>query len=173
MYATHSHDLFYITVKYHDYIPKGIQVMERTQNMHKKASKAQKVLRGKLSFLHGTHHHDLFYITVKYHQNIPNGFQVIKWTRKCLRMDVRTDARLIAISPEPFSRGIKRVKLTAFSIILSLSFFCAWYFFGERAAFTSFLQGNSFCLCSLITRSCFGFFELVSALHICIIRFMI
>ena len=28
----HRHDLFYITVKYHDYIPKGIQVMERTYN---------------------------------------------------------------------------------------------------------------------------------------------
>ena len=26
----HCHDLFYITVKYHDNIPKGIRVMERT-----------------------------------------------------------------------------------------------------------------------------------------------
>ena len=31
LYATHGHDLFYITVKYHDYIPKGIQVTERTR----------------------------------------------------------------------------------------------------------------------------------------------
>ena len=31
MYATHRHDLFYVTVKYHDYIPKGIQVTERTR----------------------------------------------------------------------------------------------------------------------------------------------
>ena len=30
LYTTHGHDLFYITVKYHDYIPKGIQVAERT-----------------------------------------------------------------------------------------------------------------------------------------------
>ena len=32
LYTTHHYDLFYITVKYHDFIPKGIQVMEQTQN---------------------------------------------------------------------------------------------------------------------------------------------
>ena len=62
--------------------------------------------------MYATHHHDLFYTTVKYHQNIPNGIQVIERTRKCLRMDGRpegrTDARHIAISPEPFGRGIKK-----------------------------------------------------------------
>ena len=31
LYATHRHDLFYITVGYHDYILKGIQVTERTR----------------------------------------------------------------------------------------------------------------------------------------------
>ena len=30
LYATHHQDLFYITEKYHDYIPNGIQVTERT-----------------------------------------------------------------------------------------------------------------------------------------------
>ena len=35
-YATHRHDLFYITVKYHDYIPKGIQVTEWTRICIKK-----------------------------------------------------------------------------------------------------------------------------------------
>ena len=29
-YATHRHDLFYITVKYQDYIPNSFQVMEGT-----------------------------------------------------------------------------------------------------------------------------------------------
>ena len=29
--ALHCHDLFYITVKYHDYIPKGSQVTEWIQ----------------------------------------------------------------------------------------------------------------------------------------------
>ena len=71
----------------------------------------QKVIKRELTFLYATHRHDLFYITVKYHQNIPNGIQVIERTRKCLRTDVRTDrqrtdARLIAISPEHFGRGI-------------------------------------------------------------------
>ena len=31
MCATHRHDLFYITVKYHQNIPNGIQFIERTQ----------------------------------------------------------------------------------------------------------------------------------------------
>ena len=39
MYATHCHDLFYITVKYHDYIPKGIQVTERTRKLQLKPSR--------------------------------------------------------------------------------------------------------------------------------------
>ena len=30
LYATHSHDLFYITVMYHQNIPNSIQVIERT-----------------------------------------------------------------------------------------------------------------------------------------------
>ena len=32
LYATHRTDLFYMAVKYHDDIPKGIQVIERTEN---------------------------------------------------------------------------------------------------------------------------------------------
>ena len=32
LYATHCQDLFNITVKYHDNIPKGFQVIERTRN---------------------------------------------------------------------------------------------------------------------------------------------
>ena len=38
---THHHDLFYITVKYHDYIPKGIQVTELIGICIKKASKGR------------------------------------------------------------------------------------------------------------------------------------
>ena len=30
LYATHRHDLFYITVKYHQNIPNGFQVIGRT-----------------------------------------------------------------------------------------------------------------------------------------------
>ena len=36
LYITHCRGLFYITLKYHDYIPKGIQVTEQTQICIKK-----------------------------------------------------------------------------------------------------------------------------------------
>ena len=106
---THRHDLFYINVKYHDYIPKGIQVTERTQICIKKHQReiTQNVLKRGLSFLYMTHCHNLFYISAKYHQNIPNSFQVIERTQ-----NGRVDARLISISPEPFSRGIIMSKQT-------------------------------------------------------------
>ena len=66
MYATHCHDLFYITVKYHDYIPKGIQFTERTQICIRriKGEKTQKVIKRELSCLYVTHRDDLFYITL-------------------------------------------------------------------------------------------------------------
>ena len=64
MYATHRLDLFYITVKYHDYIPKGFQVLERTQICIKsiKGEITQKVLKRELSFLYTIRRYDLFYI---------------------------------------------------------------------------------------------------------------
>ena len=78
---TNRLDLFYITVKYHDYIPKGIQVIERTQLRIKKHQRGDNSkIKRELSFLYVTHHHDLLYINVKYHQNIPNGIQVIERT---------------------------------------------------------------------------------------------
>ena len=82
-YPTHCHDLFYITVKYHDYIPQGIQVTEHGHEITQKSIKGaitQEVIKRELSFLYATHRHDLFYITVKYHQNIPNGIHVIERT---------------------------------------------------------------------------------------------
>ena len=105
LYATYRHDLFFITVKYHDYIPKGIQVTERTRTCIKKHRRGdnQKVLQGELSFLYMKHRHDLFYITVKYHQQ----FSSYKADTEMFT-DGLTDARLIVISPETFSRGIKR-----------------------------------------------------------------
>ena len=85
-YATHCHDLFYITVKYHDYIPKGIKVMERPRNCiwNHQGEITQKVHKRELSFLYVTHHHDLFYITVKYHDYIPKGIQVTERTQNCI-----------------------------------------------------------------------------------------
>ena len=88
---THHHDLFCITVRYNEYIPKGIQVTKRTRICIKKHQRgdnsksfnvralnfASDTLSGpELSNLQVTHCQDLFYIAVKYHQNIPNGIQV-------------------------------------------------------------------------------------------------
>ena len=124
LYATHCHDLFYIIVKYHDYILKDIQDTERTRICIKsiKVEITQKVIKQELSFLYATHCHDLFYITVKYHQNIPNGIQVIERTQKCLRMDVWMDGRTdneqtpgSSLYPPNLSVGDKKsLKLFAF-----------------------------------------------------------
>ena len=165
LYATHRHDLFYNTVKYHDYIPNSFEVMERTRNCiwNHQREITQEVWKQELSFLYATHPHDLFYITVKYHDYIPKSIQVTGQTWICIKKHQRgdysksikaralifvrdtlswhvlhsyevsskyskrypsywadtkmftdgrtgrrrTDARLIAISPEPFGRGIK------------------------------------------------------------------
>ena len=69
----------------------------------------QKVLKRGLSILYATQRHDLFYITVKYHQNILNGIRVIEWTRKCLRMDVRTEEHQVHhYIPPTFLSGVKK-----------------------------------------------------------------
>ena len=83
LYAIHRHDLFYIAVKYHDYIPKGIQVIQRTRNCIKKHLRGDnsKCIKARALILYAINRHDLFYITVKYHQTIPNSFQVKKRTR--------------------------------------------------------------------------------------------
>ena len=77
LYVIHPHDLYYITVKHHDDIPNGIEVMEQTQNciLNHQREITQKRWKLDLSFLYMTHHHDMFYITVKYHNHtcIPNG----------------------------------------------------------------------------------------------------
>ena len=126
MYAIHRHDLFYITVKYHDCIPKGIQVTERTGICVKsiKVEITKKALKGKLLFLYETHRHDLFYITVKYHQNISKGFQVIERTRKCLRTDVRTDGQTDGRQahryiPRTFRSGDKKIGTWSYAEICS------------------------------------------------------
>ena len=77
--------------------------------MHKniKGEITRKVLKRKLSFLNGTYRHGLFYITVKYSNQYSNYRADTKmftdgWNSR------RTDARLIAIFPEPLGRGTKR-----------------------------------------------------------------
>ena len=86
LYATYNHDLFYIAVKYHDYIPKGIQIIEGTGNCiwNDQGEITQKVWQQELPFLYATHPHDLFYITIQHHQNIPEDFQVMEQTWNCI-----------------------------------------------------------------------------------------
>ena len=85
--------LFYKTVKHHDYIPNGFQVMKRTWNCiwNHQGEITQKVWKWELSFLYVTHRHDLFYITVKYHDFIPKGIQVTERTQICVKKHQRGD----------------------------------------------------------------------------------
>ena len=82
LYGTYRHDLFYIAVKYHDYIPNNFQVMEWTPNCiwNHQGEITQKVWKRELAFLYTTHRHDLFYITAKYHDYIPKDIQVTERT---------------------------------------------------------------------------------------------
>ena len=44
-YATHRHDLFYITMKYHQNIPNGFQVIERTRDGRTAGCQAHRCIR--------------------------------------------------------------------------------------------------------------------------------
>ena len=119
LYETYRHDLFYITVRYHDYIPKGIQVTEGTWICIIKSIKGEishKYYRDSSHSVCDTSPWPVLHnceISSKYSK----WFQVIEQTQKCLwmdgQMDGHTDGRtpgLIAISCEPFGRGIKMQK---------------------------------------------------------------
>ena len=84
LHGTHHIILFYISTKYHQNIPKGIPVTERTRNLFqtKQRKITPKVKKPELSFLYTTCRLVLFYISTKYQQNIPKGIQVTKWTRR-------------------------------------------------------------------------------------------
>ena len=83
LYATCRMVLFYISAKYHRNIPKGIQIIERTQNLFqiKQRVITPKVRKPELSILYATRHLILIYISTKYHQNIPKGIRVTERTR--------------------------------------------------------------------------------------------
>ena len=63
--------------------------------------------RLELSFLHATHLPNVFYNLTKFHENSSKGIGVMDRTRFRLQTDEQTDAREIAISPEPIGRGDK------------------------------------------------------------------
>ena len=60
-----------------------------------------------LSFLHATLLPNALYNLTKFHENSSKGIGVMGRTMFRLQTDGQTDARAIAISPEPSGRGIK------------------------------------------------------------------
>ena len=84
MYMTRCLVPFYISVKYHQNIPKGIWATQGTWNLFqtKQSEIIPKVSKPELSFLYVTRRLVLFYNSSKYHQNIPKGIQVTEPTRK-------------------------------------------------------------------------------------------
>ena len=88
LYTTGHLVLFYISVKYHRNIPKGIRVTKQTQNLFqiKQRVITPKVRKPELSILYAIHHFVLIYISTKYHQNIPKSIQVTEQTRSFMPM---------------------------------------------------------------------------------------
>ena len=75
MYVARRLVLFYISIKNHKNILKGIPVTEWTRNLFqtKQREITPKVRKQELSFLYATRHLVLFYISTKYHKNIAKG----------------------------------------------------------------------------------------------------
>ena len=105
-------------MKYHENILKGFRVMVCTKfyNFGSLWEITPEPSRLELSFLHMTLLPNALYNLTKFHKNSSKGIGVMGRTRFCLQTDGRTetdgqtDTRAIAISPEPFSQGIKRDK---------------------------------------------------------------
>ena len=97
-------------MKYHDYIPKGIQVTERTRICIKKHQKGDNPKSMKANSLIFKRHRSTLpvlhniEISSKYFKRFSSYRAVTK-----MLTDGRTDARPIAISPEPFGRGITTI----------------------------------------------------------------
>ena len=98
-----------ILMKYHENILKGFRVMVCTKfyNFGRLWEITPEPSRLELSFLHTTLLPNALYNLTKFHENSSKGIGVMGRTRFCLQTDGQTDARAIAISPEPFGRGIK------------------------------------------------------------------
>ena len=72
LYATRRFVIFYISTKYHQNIPKSIQITERTRNpfQTKQREITTKVRKSEMSFLYASRRLILFYITTMYRQCI-------------------------------------------------------------------------------------------------------
>ena len=86
LYATHRQDLFYITIKYHDNIPKSFKVIMGKWNCiwNNQGEITRKVWKWELPFLYTTHCQYLFYISVKYHVIYQRVFKL--WTAMKLHL---------------------------------------------------------------------------------------
>ena len=109
LYATCLLNVLYILVKYHENILKGFRVMARTKfyNFGRLWKITPEPIRLKLLFLHATLLPNALYNLTKFHENRSKGIGVMGRTRFRLQTDGQMDARAIALSPEPFGRGIK------------------------------------------------------------------
>ena len=104
-------NVLYILVKYRENILKGFRVKVGTKfyNFGRlwEITPEQSLLE--LSFLHATLLPNALYNLTKFHENSSKSIGVMGRTRFPLQTDGQTDARAIAISPEPFGRGIKMI----------------------------------------------------------------
>ena len=74
----------YVSMKFHENILKGFQVIERTQKMvivKFQRRITTKLYRQELGFLCSACHLMMLYISMKFQENILKVFQVIEWTR--------------------------------------------------------------------------------------------
>ena len=110
LYATRLLNVLYILVKYHENILKGVRFMVRTKfyNFGRLWEITPEPIRLELSFLHATLLLNALYNLTKFHENSSKGIGVMGRTRFRLQTDGQTNARAIAISPEPIGRGIKK-----------------------------------------------------------------
>ena len=69
--------MFYISMKFHENILNGFQIIEKTQNYHCRISKGNKskMYRQELWFLCSLPRLVMLYISMKFHENVLNGFQ--------------------------------------------------------------------------------------------------
>ena len=117
---THCHDLFYISVSYHQNIPNGFHVTERTRKCLR--TDVQTDVHTVIFLLGFSHTKFLLNNRQNTQQEVKINW-VALWTPIRNKLQVlnkyhtqyvplsgfgQTDARLIAISPETFGRGIKK-----------------------------------------------------------------
>ena len=90
--ATCHLNLFFISTKFHQNIPKGIRATERIRNLFqtKQREITLKLRKPELAFLYMKSRLVLLYISIKYNQNMPKGIQVTERTRSFMLTSTMT-----------------------------------------------------------------------------------